>query len=77
MSIIEKAMVKYQLNLRGLSMADIGRQVGVNRSMVSQVISGGKRSPKVERALARVVGIPARDLFPPRASRARNTTKEG
>jgi lambda repressor-like predicted transcriptional regulator len=71
-----RIMVASACRWHGTSLAEVGRRVGVGRSMVSQVVGGGKRSPKVERALARLVGVPPKDLFPPRASRTRNTSKE-
>ena len=75
MRIIEKAMVKYQLDLRGLSMAEVGRAAGVSRSLVSHVVAGRKRHRKVEAAIARLAGVRPADLFPP-APRARNTSNQ-
>ncbi len=72
---LRRTLIANACQWQGVTLAEIGRRVGVGRSMVSQVVGGGKRSPRVERALARLVGIPPRDLFPPRASRTRNTSK--
>ena len=72
---LRRTLIANACHWQETSLAEVGRRVGVTRSMVSQVVGGGKRSPKVERALARLVGVPPKDLFPPRASRARNTIK--
>ena len=69
-------LVKQASYYHGVSYAQVARDCGVTRGMVSHVAHGRKRCPRVERALARLCGIPANELFPkrakaPRPSRAR------
>lgn len=45
-------------------MIDISRRLGLDRSVVSSVISGRGRSARVQRAIARRLGVPVKTLFP-------------
>lgn len=57
------ALVKYELSLRGLSLAEIGRRAGVGTSAVSSVSLGKSRSARVERFIAEALEVPVEDLF--------------
>jgi predicted transcriptional regulator len=48
----------------GVTAAQVAREVGVSRAMVSMVLSGKAKSEKIEIAVARLVGKPRRELFP-------------
>lgn len=50
--------IKSALLARGRTMADVGRRCGVSRHMVSHVVAGRKRSPRVFAALAKATGLP-------------------
>ncbi len=52
------------LDDRGLRMVDVAHRCRVGLSMVSQVVSGFKRSRKVEIALAKIAGVPHAELWP-------------
>jgi hypothetical protein len=49
--------IKYQLNLRRITMADIALKANVSISMVSHFLSGCKNSEKVKTAIAAVLGF--------------------
>jgi transcriptional regulator with XRE-family HTH domain len=54
------------LRERGTTLAAIAEQLGVGRSWLSHVNAGRYRSPKlrVERAIARALGLSLRQAFP-------------
>lgn len=56
---------KAALVLRGIVMSDIARALDVAAAHVSLVVSGDRRSPRVEQAVADAIGLPIEDLFPP------------
>lgn len=60
------ARVKYQLELRGLKLADVAKQIGVGASAVSSVSLGKSRSLRIEKHLAEAVGQSVEMLFPER-----------
>lgn len=51
--------VKYQLRLRGWSLAAIGRELGVSSATVSQVSAGKRTSERVTRAIEEKLRIPS------------------
>ena len=55
-------VIQMALACRGKTMADVAREVRVTRSAVAQV-ARGKRSAKIEDALAKACGVPADELF--------------
>ena len=59
-----RAWVIYQLNLKGRSLASVGRDAGVNRGAVYQALR--TPYPRMERAIAEAIGIPVQVLFPER-----------
>ncbi|GFE49029.1 hypothetical protein So717_07820 [Roseobacter cerasinus] len=60
------AHIKYQLELRGLSLAEIAEQIGVGASAVSSVSLGKSRSKRIEQALAAALDKTPEELFPER-----------
>ncbi len=60
------AHIKYLLELQGLNLLEVGDQIGVGGSAVSSVSLGRSRSEKIERHLARILGLSVEDLFPER-----------
>ena len=52
------------LRARGVTLADVGRQLGCHLSIVSRVNAAKKRSASVERALARALGLRLPQAFP-------------
>ena len=53
------------LESHGLSMAELGRRIGVSAELVSATVRGKKHSPRVLNAL-RDCGVPEEYLFDPR-----------
>lgn len=60
------ARIRYELSLRGLSLAEIARRAGVGVSAVSAVSIGKSRSARIENLLAATLGTTAEELFPER-----------
>ena len=58
--------LKFQLRLKGRSLASIARQLGVSVSTVSLVSKGKNRSVRIERALAEALASTPEQLFPDR-----------
>jgi len=58
--------IKYELDRRGLSLAEIARRVGVGLPAVSSVSLGRSRSARIEAHLAQALGMTAPQLFPER-----------
>lgn len=60
-------MIRAILDERGLSMAELGRRIGVSAEAVSATVRGKRHSPKVLDAL-RQEGVPEQYLFDPRVT---------
>lgn len=58
-----RLVIRSALAARGLTASDVARELGVTVAAVTRVIRGEKRSRRVESALARHSGFPARELF--------------
>jgi len=58
-----RVWIGYQLKLRGTNFRALGREIGVSHQSVSAA-AFGKPMFDVEAAIARVLGIKHRDLFP-------------
>ena len=52
----EGVYIRYQLNCRGISLADIARTFGISAVAVHYVATGRRRSRRVEAEIARVLG---------------------
>lgn len=60
------ARIKFELSLRELSLAEIGRRAGVGTSAVSSVSLGKSKSARIESFLAEALGVSVGELFPDR-----------
>ena len=58
------ARIQYLLKCQGKKQKDVAAKLGVDKSTVSQVINGRRRSRRIEKALARILGVPRKVLFP-------------
>ncbi|MDT7040829.1 helix-turn-helix domain-containing protein [Candidatus Nitronereus thalassa] len=56
--------IRSELTRRGWTMADVARRVGCHRSLVTRTVSGETYSPRVVRLLAKIIGVPKKELFP-------------
>lgn len=56
--------IKYQLRLRGSSMSQLARRLGVTRQAVRNALSSSY--PKMERAIAHELGLPPEAIWPER-----------
>lgn len=61
-----RAWIKYKLDLLGCGFAAIARDLGVTRAAVNSVLR--KRYPKMERIVAKKLGVRPEDLWPERYS---------
>lgn len=59
--------IKYQLRIRGSSMSQLARRLGVTRQAVRNALSGSY--PKMERAIAHEIGHPPEHIWPERYHR--------
>ena len=60
-------IIRAILDDRGLSMAELGRRIGVSAEAVSATVRGKRHSPKVLEALRRE-GVPEQYLFDPHSN---------
>lgn len=60
----QRETIKYALRLRGLTLADVGKALGVSGSTVSIVVKGERRSRRVAEYVATVLNASVDDLFP-------------
>jgi len=61
---------KVALIRRGVSMADVAADLDVSRQFVSDVVRGNRRSDRVEEAVAKALGLPRTEVFPPEVAAA-------
>ena len=57
---------KAELVRRGIKLVTIAKREGVAPSSVSLVLTDVRRSEKIEKAIARAIGKPVDEVFPPR-----------
>lgn len=55
--------VKHGLLLRGISMTQAARRIGVSPGMITHVAKGVRTSRRVENALARLLGLKRKELL--------------
>lgn len=60
---LSKLERKAALVLNGVRQADIARATGFSGAYVSDVISGYRRNAEIERAIARAIGHPVKEVF--------------
>ncbi|WP_136685472.1 helix-turn-helix domain-containing protein [Falsirhodobacter xinxiangensis] len=58
--------LKAELRIRGTSLAQIGRELGISGSSMSLVGLGKHRSRRIERAIADALGTTPEELYPER-----------
>lgn len=51
-SVARREYIKYALRLRGISLADLGRELKVSRPTLSQVCAGTRSSERLRAAIA-------------------------
>lgn len=56
--------IKVELLRKGVTLAAIARDLDVTGAHVSQVVSGKRRSPSVEQAVAKAIDRPVTKVFP-------------
>lgn len=58
--------LKAELRIRGTSLAQIGRELGISGTSMSPVGLGKHRSKRIERAIADALGTTPEELYPER-----------
>ena len=58
--------IKSELRIRGTSLAQIGRSLGVSGTSMSLVGIGKHRSKRIERAIADALDLPPESIWPDR-----------
>ncbi|HEX3045821.1 MAG TPA: helix-turn-helix transcriptional regulator [Bacillota bacterium] len=49
--------------LKGITQVSIAKKLGVAPSMISMVIYGKEKSPRVRKEIARILGKPVREIW--------------
>lgn len=57
-------VIQASLKLRRLRQAEIAKRLSVSPAVVSQVIHGTRTSKRIRNYIARVIGVPGRNLWP-------------
>lgn len=60
----QTALIKFHLNSRRKTQRAVAKKIGVQPPTLSQVINGHKKSARIEKALARILGVSRKALFP-------------
>lgn len=58
-----KLFIKTLLLYRGIRARDLARQLKISDSMLSMLIAGKRRSPKIEARIAGRLGVPRKTLW--------------
>lgn len=59
-----RAWIKFQLGMRGLSIASLAEKQGVSRQAVWKAMTTSY--PKMEKVIARAIGVKRKDIWPER-----------
>ncbi len=62
--MMQVAQIRFLLKIHDKTQRDVARHLGVSEAAVSQVINGKRRSQRIEKALARILGVSRKVLFP-------------
>jgi len=65
-SMIRHREIRDALKARGLTISDVARQLGLSQATITTVSQGYRRSARVERHLAELLGTTCSTLFPER-----------
>jgi lambda repressor-like predicted transcriptional regulator len=60
--------VKAALRMKGVTLTALADELGLSRSMVTQVIHGYARSQRVENRIAEIIGKPVSAIWAPKPS---------
>ena len=63
---MKKSLIKFLLGEAEITQDEIAVHLEVSSSTVSQVICGQCKSQRIERAVAKAIGVPVQDVFPSR-----------
>lgn len=69
-----RAWVKFQLSLKGLTIAELGRQLGVSRPAINHALI--YPNAHLEQGIAEALGVSVEQLFPERFENGRRLHKE-
>lgn len=68
--MIQRTLIRDLKERRAINWSALARQIGVHPTYINHALAGHPkfRNPKVRRALAKALGIPQSQLFPPEAA---------
>lgn len=56
--------IKAELMLRNVRQVDIAKRLNLKQNTVSEIISGRKKSARVQKEIARIISKPVNEVFP-------------
>ena len=56
--------IKAALRMKGVTQAVLAERLGVNRSSVSQTISGSCKAERIQSAIAKIIGKTVKEIWP-------------
>jgi lambda repressor-like predicted transcriptional regulator len=65
-NIIQHEHIKFRLRSKGVTFADLARELGVHRTQITAVLKGRITSARIQNAIAEALGDSVEDLFPDR-----------
>ncbi|MBT9554641.1 MAG: helix-turn-helix domain-containing protein [Myxococcales bacterium] len=68
--------IKAAMVLAGVSLTRIARELGVSKGFVSQVVSGHRRTLRVQKAISASIGRFVEEVFPTEAGSVRPPAKQ-
>lgn len=68
--------IKAAMVLAGVSLTRIARELGVSKGFVSQVVSGHRRTLRVQKAISASIGRFVEEVFPPETVSVRPPAKQ-
>jgi transcriptional regulator with XRE-family HTH domain len=68
LDIERKRRVMVALAEKGMNISALAQNLGLSQPLISNIISGRRRSKKTEQRIAEYLGKDAEELFPPRSN---------
>lgn len=59
-------IIKSKIRMKGVTLTELGKRIGVDASTMTQVLSRKKKSARVEAGVAEFLNIPLHEAFPDR-----------
>ncbi|MDR0996098.1 MAG: helix-turn-helix domain-containing protein [Zoogloeaceae bacterium] len=56
--------IKAAMRIHGMTQTALAESLGVNRATVTQVINGISKSERIQKAIAKLIGKPVKEIWP-------------